>query len=156
MAIKPVHIDVFFTPLTPDQDADRRKIFLDEEYIPHFDDEFEDVAQELIDLSVRLLRLLPDPSLGPDERLERLARIVPASQMITAHRRTARSKLYQLQRRLGELVPDPGLDSRGRLDWLVERLEALVPGEGLRPIERLERVGDFRSTDVGISTRRYQ
>ncbi|MFB9909414.1 hypothetical protein [Allokutzneria oryzae] len=155
MPITPVHIDVVFDPLMPGDDTQRTQPFTDEEYRPRFDDDFEDVAQELVDLSVRLLRLLPDPSLSPDERLERLARVVPGSQLVTAHRRTARSKLYQLRQRLEQLVPDPGLDSRARLERLVARLEELVPGEGLRPIQRLERLGDYRSTDVGVSPRRW-
>jgi hypothetical protein len=49
---------------------------------------FDAVADELTQLRVRLMELLPDPSLTPDERLARLARVVPDSQLVTAHRRT--------------------------------------------------------------------
>lgn len=156
MSIRPVEINITFNPLLPQHDTQRVKPFTDADYRVTFDDEFEVVVQELTDLSVRLLKLLPDPSLSPDERLERLARVVPNSQMITAHRRSARHKLYQLRRRLDELVPEPGLSYQDKLEWLVQRLEGLVPDEGLRPIERLERIGDYRSTDVGVSPRQWQ
>ncbi|MFD5425636.1 hypothetical protein [Streptomyces sp. NPDC127084] len=153
---KPVRIDVTFDPLLPRDDVARCKPFTDEDYIVPFEDDFEDVVEELTDLSVRLIHLLPDPSLSPDERLERLARVVPSSQLITANRRTARSKLYALRGRLDQLVPNSEMTSREKLQWLVDRLHELVPDEGLRPIQRLERIGDYRSTDVGVSPRWWQ
>ncbi|WP_204366511.1 hypothetical protein [Nocardiopsis alkaliphila] len=156
MPIEPMKIVLDYVPLLPAQDKDRRKVFEDHEYSPRFDDDFEEVVEELIDLSVRLLTLLPDPSLSPDERLERLARVVPHSQLVTAHRRSVRHKLYQLRRRLDELVPDEKLDHRQKLEWLVHRLEELVPGEDLRPIQRLEKLGDYRSTDVGLAPWHWQ
>ncbi|WP_211257204.1 hypothetical protein [Streptomyces megasporus] len=155
MSIGPVHINVVYNPLMPEADTDRRKVFRDEDYRIEYDEPFEEVARELIDLSTRLINLLPDPSLSPNERLERLARVVPKSLLVTAHRRNARSKLVELRRRLDELVPDPDLSYPEKLEWLVSRLDELVPGD-MRPIEKLEKLGDYRAADVGVSPRSWQ
>ncbi|MGN9793386.1 hypothetical protein ACTMTU_20115 [Streptomyces sp. OZ13] len=155
MGIGPIHLDLVYDPLLPDDDNERVNPFKDEDYRVAFGDDFLDVVKELTDLSVRLLTLMPDPSLSPNERLERLARVVPNSQLITAHRRSARSKLYEIRRRLDELVPGDELTYREKLEALVTRLDELVPG-ALRPIQKLERLGDYRSTDVGVSPRSWQ
>lgn len=153
--IEPIHLDLHYSPLLPAEDTERRQPFHDEDYRPVFTDSFEDCVRELIDISVWLIRLLPDPSLSPDERLERLARVVPGSQMVTAHRKSVRHKLYPLKRRLDELVPHLADRPVEQLDWLRMRLEKLVPGD-LSPIQRLERLGDYRGTDVGVSPRSWQ
>jgi hypothetical protein len=150
VAIKPIRIDVVYEPLMPADDTDRIRPFETEDYLFQFDEPFQSVVEELVELSVRLINLLPDPSLSPNERLERLARVVPRSQLMTAHRRTARAKLTELRRRLDELVPDPSLNHVDKLKWLVTRLDELVPGDD-RAIKKLERLGDFRSTDVGVA-----
>lgn len=140
-------IELTYDPPAPYSDIDRIQPFAPEEYRFKAEEPFEDVVEELVTLSVRLLTLLPDPSLSPNERLERLARVVPHSQMHSAHRRTARSKLTELRRRLEDLVPDDGLSSVERLEWLISRVEELVPGDG-STISKLEKLGDFRSTDA--------
>ncbi|MET9231607.1 hypothetical protein [Lentzea sp. NPDC003310] len=150
MPVGPIRIDVVYEPLMPADDTHRVRPFEENEYFFQFDEPFEAIAEELIELSVRLITLLPDPSLSPNERLERLARVVPKSQLVTAHRRTARSKLVELRRRLDELVPEPSLTAPQKLERLVDRLNELVPGEG-RAIAKLEKLGDFRSTDVGVA-----
>lgn len=149
-------IELYFNPPKPGELDERRKVFEDHEYSPHFGDDSAEVSRELHDLSLRLMKLLPDPSLGPDERLERLARVVPHSQLITANRKSVRHKLYPLRRRLDELVPDEEMDYRDKLEWLVSRLEELAPGEGLRPIQRLSQLGDYRSSDVGLALWHWQ
>ena len=155
MPIEPVNIHIYYNPLMPKDDRNRVQPFSDEEYSRRYDEPFDEIVQELIDLSITLIKLLPDPSLSPDERLERLARIVPSSQMVTANRRTARSKLNGLRRRLDELVPNEELDYRQKLEWLINHLNELVPGD-MRAIAKLERIGDYRSTDVGVSPRMWQ
>ena len=148
--MQPVEIHVVFDPLMPSDDVHRTRPFDETQYRIERSEPFEEIVEELTEISVTLMRLLPDPSLGPDERLERLARVVPNSQLVSAHRRTARSKLDGLRGRLSELVPDPSLTSAERLAWLIDRLDELVPGED-RAIKKLETIGDFRSTDTGLS-----
>jgi len=148
-------IVLIYKPLLPADDLDRVVPFDDDAYRRKYDEPFEDVVAELSTLSVALLRLLPDPSLSPDERLERLARVVPHSQMVSAHRRTARAKLRDLRTRLAELVPDAGLSSAERLQHLIDTVDALVPGDA-RLIQKLERIGDNRTTDTGLAPWRWQ
>ena len=118
-------------------------------YRPVFEERFDDVCRNLERLSVRLRDLLPDPSLGPDERLERLARVVPESVLVSRHHQTARSKLDQLRRRLAELVPDEDLDEHERLEALVALVDELVPGDEPRLYRKLEALGDHRRSDTG-------
>lgn len=150
MSKYPLHIHLVYDPPAPGSDTNRRQVFDAEAYEFQTADRFEDVVDELTGLSLRLLKLLPDPSIGPSERLERLARVVPSSQLHSAHRRTARSKLTELRRRLEELVPDPSLTSAQRLEWLISRLDELVPGDGTT-ISKLETIGDYRTTDAGVA-----
>ena len=154
--IEPTEINLLYAPIHPASDTDRANLFTDDDYRLNFDEPFEDIAKELAALSITLLRLLPDPSLSPNERLERLARVVPGSVMVTAHRRNVRSKLLELRRRLDDLVPEPGFSYADKLNHLVARLDELVPGDDLRPIQKLEKLGDYRSTDIGVSPRKWQ
>jgi len=101
-----------------------------------------------------LLNWLPDPSLGPDERLERLARVVPQSLLVSKNRLNARTKLLALRQRLDELVPGDG-SSVDKLHELRRRLDVLVPGND-RVIEKLETLGDFRGADTGVSPRGWE
>jgi len=115
---------------------------------PH-EESFDEVCRNLGRLAERLFELLPDPSLGPDERLERLARVVPESILVSANHRNARSKLEALRRRLGELVSEEGRDEHQRLEALVELVHAVVPGDEPRLYRKLEALGDHRRSDVG-------
>lgn len=124
----------------------RRPAFDQSAYTPVFTVPFKDVYADLRRLSSALQEALPDPSLGPQERLERLARVVPQSVAETQQLCTGRTKLSRLQRRLDELVPGPGSMDQ-KLDTLLSTLEALVPGPG-RTIDKLETLGDYRYTDV--------
>ncbi|RAG80679.1 hypothetical protein DN069_36910 [Streptacidiphilus pinicola] len=128
--------------------------FADVDYVPPQQEDYQDVVDELVRLSVKLLAHLPDPSLGPDERLERIARVVPTSQLQSANRRSARNKLVALRRRLDELVPGE-LPAEEKLDLLIARVNELVPGD--RPfIAKLETMGDFRATDIGLSPHHWR
>jgi hypothetical protein len=128
--------------------------FKDEDYVPAEQEAYLDVVGELVRLSVKLLGNLPDPSLGPDERLERIARVVPTSQLQSAHRRSARNKLVALRRRLDELVPGD-MTSEEKLDTLIARVHDLVPGD-MPFIAKLETMGDFRATDIGLSPHHWR
>jgi hypothetical protein len=121
--------------------------FPPEAYRPDPNEPFDDVCQRLLALCERLQALLPDPSLSPSERLERLARVVPTSTLVSADHKTARKKLKELRRRLDELIPG-GDDYDAKLEMLVARLHELVPGD--YPMkDKLEAIGDHRRSDNG-------
>jgi len=153
--IEPIIINVTFRPKLPGQDVDRIKPFSDQEYIPRFDESFVEAAQELIDISVFLINLSPDPTLSPEERLERLARVVPTSEIATNYRKSVRNKLRPIKARLDQLVPGLAGQPMAQLQHLVGRVDDLVPGT-LTPTEKLERIGDYRNTDIGVSPRFWQ
>jgi predicted nuclease with TOPRIM domain len=119
------------------------------DYRIDYEEPFEEVCEHLVRLSTRLQELLPDPSLSPDERLERIARVIPTSVLISDHHKTARTKLNQLRRRLSELVPDETLDHHQKLEYLVEQVHALVPTDEPRLFKKLEALGDGRRSDIG-------
>jgi hypothetical protein len=121
-------------------------------FIPQWEEPYEEVCAALTRISQRLLDLLPDPSIGPEERLERLARVVPTSVLVSARHLTARTKLNALRARLDELVPIDGLDHCQKLERLVESLDHLVTEEGLTTYQKLERLGDGRLADNGRFT----
>ncbi len=117
-------------------------------YKPVYDESFEDVCKNLSALSNYLIELLPDPSLSPDERIERLARVVPDSTLVSVHHRTARTKLKAIRARLQELVPGEGLTDMERIEFLVNKVHTLVPGDQ-RLFLKLEAIGDYRGSDMG-------
>jgi hypothetical protein len=118
-------------------------------YRVEHEESFEEVCRELVALCEKLIALLPDVTLSPDERIERLARVVPTSTLLSAHHQTARTKLRRLRERLRELVPVPSLTSLERVDYLVARVHELVPGDEPRLFKKLERLGDHRGSDMG-------
>lgn len=120
-----------------------------ENYTPSYKESFEEVCEHLLRLCQRLYDLLPDITLSPDERLERLARVVSESVLVSDYHKTARTKLNRLRRRLDELVPDPQLDCDAKLEFLVTQVHALVPGEEPRLFKKLEQLGDRRRSDIG-------
>ena len=99
-------------------------------------------------LSSRLYELLPDITLSPDERLERIARIIPTSILCGEHHKTARTKLNQLRRRLDELVQDNDMDYYQKLEYLVNLVNETVPGD-MPLFKKLETIGDKRKSDIG-------
>lgn len=107
------------------------------------------VNERLIRLSFKLQRLLPDPSLGPMERIERLARLIPNSYQLGQHHRTARSKLIEIEERLNSLVPDQGLTFEQKIDFLVGLADDLVPEQTDRLCQKLQFIGDNRLRDNG-------
>lgn len=127
----------------------RQRPFPAERYRPRFSESYEQVCRDLRNLSTRLQDLLPDPGIGPEERLERIARVVPESVRVTAHMQTGRAKLARLRARLDELVPGPQPHME-KLEHLVGLVHELVP-QGDRFITKLEQLGDYRLTDTGVT-----
>ena len=118
--------------------------------VPNFGEEFAEVCRRLESMSKRLQELLPDPSIGPEERLERLARIVPQSVVQSAQVRTARSKWEFLRRRLSELTPEMnGSSEEERLEALIRRIEEARPEVEGGLFAKLEAMGDDRISDIG-------
>jgi hypothetical protein len=109
----------------------------------------ESVDSQLFRLSEKLQDLLPDPSLSPLERVERLGRVVPTSIQRSAQHLTARTKLNNIRLRLAELVPIEAMSAEEKIDILVEIIEELVPIKTDRLFERLELMGDNRLRDNG-------
>ncbi len=124
------------------------KLIHDMIYEPQYDESFEDVKKHLIGLSQRLYELLPDITLSPDERLERIARIIPTSILISDNYKTGRVKLRRLRNRLDELVPNNEMDYYEKLEYLVNRVNELVP-EDILFFKKLEKIGDKRKSDIG-------
>lgn len=115
-----------------------------------FDSTYEESYEELLVLSRRMLELLPDPSIGPAERLERIARIVPESMRYSDYTKTARTKLNYLKQRLEELVPEEGETSMDKLEILVDRINKKFPElSNERLFVKLEKMGDNRISDIG-------
>jgi hypothetical protein len=108
-----------------------------------------EAIEQLMALSKKLQDLLPDPSLSPLERVERLGRVIPDSIQRSSEHLTARSKLNNIRLRLAELVPDEDLTSEQRIDYLVDLAHKLIPKETSRFFEKLEIIGDNRSRDNG-------
>lgn len=113
------------------------------------DESFDEVCMELMALSRRLYELLPDPTLSPEERLERLGRVAPHSFVKSENAKTARTKLNALRVRLTELVPSQKLNSQQKLEFLVRLTNELVPEEMPRFFMKLEKLGDDRASDIG-------
>lgn len=133
----------------------KRRVFDDSDYQNTAHEPHDDVVRQLTAVSIRLIELLPDPSLSPDERIERLSRVIPTSQLQAAGRRSARNKLVAIRRRLDELVPQFSGDPLAQVQFMVDRLEELVPEAGTT-FQKLEAMGDYRATDIGVSPRFWQ
>ncbi|EJR73599.1 hypothetical protein ORN01_21990 [Bacillus cereus] len=122
--------------------------FSREDYKPNFTENYEEVCVHLKGISQKLYDLLPDISLSPDERLERLARVIPKSILISENHKTARTKLNKLRNRLDELVPDENLDYYQKIDYLVGIANNMVP-EDIKLYKKLEKIDDYRLSDIG-------
>lgn len=122
--------------------------FKKSEYRKNFEESFENVVIELTKISEKLFELLPDKSINSEERIERLARLVPESVMESEFSRTARTKLNIIRRKLEYLVPDTNLNYYQKIDYLVAIANRLVPDKE-KFIEKLEEIDDFRRTDNG-------
>lgn len=102
-------------------------------------------ALELKTLSDALYELLPDKSLSPFERLERLGRVVEPREPRMEELQPAAVKLARLQERLNELVPE-GVSVLEKLVGLEMALDKQVGIElaGKPAISKLEKLGDPR------------
>lgn len=124
------------------------KYFTEEEYTKKLDPDFKDIKDELEEISKLLFSLLPDYSIGPEERVERLARVIPESILESKNMLTGRKKLSNITKRLNELIPDENLSNIVKINMLVDIINKLEP-DGETLIEKLEKIDDFRRTDIG-------
>lgn len=116
---------------------------------PIFEIPFEKIASNLRLVSIKLRDLLPDPSIGPEERLERLSRVVPGSIQYSRFHLSARTKLRTLCDRLDELVPQFRGDPVNQIDHLVNVAISQTPQVSGPLVQRLEALGDHRIADNG-------
>src|ERR1019366_9617350 len=93
-------------------------------------------------LSGALANALPDASLSPAERLERLARVIQTRTPDQSNLIPAATKLSNLEARLKDLVADPNLTSEQRLNHLLTTAGSIAPGSNLSVVEKLETMGD--------------
>ena len=102
-------------------------------------------AEELGAIADKLLQVLPDPSLSPLERIERLSRVIEQrtpnmDQLMPAHKKVA-----QIKDRLDALIPgdDPPLK---KIDRMLEILDEIAPVDlaGASSFAKLESLGDPR------------
>ncbi|MCY4321629.1 MAG: hypothetical protein OXC37_04430 [Bdellovibrionaceae bacterium] len=117
--------------------------------VPDYTVSYKEVCRNLLKVSKKLQKLLPDPSIGPEERIERLARVVPHSMLISDHHKTARSKLNYITDRLNQLVPDKNKSNEEKIDILVNTLHKMVPGKEKKIFLKLEKLKDRRTSDIG-------
>jgi hypothetical protein len=102
-------------------------------------------SADLASISSKLYRLLPDESLSPLERLERLARVIEKRKPDRNQLQSASSKLTQLTARIDKLVPGD-MTPEKKIEVLLEGLDGMVSKEQceLATIEKLELLGDPR------------
>jgi hypothetical protein len=100
---------------------------------------------DLASVSSKLNALLPDASLSPFEKLERLARVVEDREPDLTHLQPAVAKVAQLKERLDQLVPG-NMSSEQKIDSLIEKLNAMVPPDVQHNLamHKLELLGDPR------------
>ncbi|ACZ00530.1 hypothetical protein [Streptobacillus moniliformis] len=127
---------------------ENEKYFKKSEYMKDFEESFENIKIELKEISEKLFNLLPDKSINSEEKIERLARLIPESIMESEFSRTGRTKLNIIRRKLDYLVPNPNLNYFEKIDYLVSIANNLVPDKE-KLIEKLEEIDDFRRTDNG-------
>lgn len=92
------------------------KYFKESEYQTELIPEFSVITKKLEDISKKLFEILPDYSLGPEERIERLARVIPESILESKNMLTARTKLNNITTKLNALIPDSNLTELEKID----------------------------------------
>ena len=126
----------------------RERFFTVDDYLISLKPSFEEIKKELSAISEKLFELLPDKSIGTEERIERLGRLVPHTVMESEYHRTARKKLDIMKGKLNYLVPRNDMTSLEKIDYLVDIAHQLVP-EHKKLVEKLEIIQDYRRTDNG-------
>jgi len=111
--------------------------------------DYSEITDELTIVSLKLYDLLPDPSIGPMERIERLTRVVPNTMQLSEYSQTARAKLKKIRDRLNEAVPDEKLNSIEKINFLIAKVNELVPEETDRICQKLQFLADRRLRDNG-------
>lgn len=103
-------------------------------------------ASDLAALSAKLFWHVPDQSLSPFERLERLARAVDDSNPDMKQLQPAAAKLDSLKSRIDELVPGD-MSHEKKIETLIQKLDEKVGSSqlSLHTTEKLELLGDPRA-----------
>lgn len=103
-------------------------------------------AAELAALSAKLYWHIPDQSLSPAERLERLARAADNAAPDMANLLPATKKLEALKARIDELVPGDASHEK-KIELLLAQLDAKVGTNqlSLHTTDKLEILGDPRA-----------
>lgn len=103
-------------------------------------------ASDLAALSAKLFWHVPDQSLSPLERLERLARAAEDSSPDMAQLQSAATKLEALKSRIDELVPGD-MSHEKKIENLIQKLDEKVGTSqlALHTTDKLELLGDPRA-----------
>lgn len=103
-------------------------------------------ASDLASLSAKLFWHVPDQSLSPFERLERLARAAEDSTPDLTQLQSAATKLEALKSRIDVLVPG-NMSHEKKIEVLMEKLDAKVGASqlSLHTTDKLELLGDSRA-----------
>ncbi len=103
-------------------------------------------SAELGALSDKLFWHVPDKSLSPFERLERLSRAADQATPDLTHLQPATEKLKNLKARIDQLVPGDGT-SEQKIDTLLKQLDSKVGSaqQALHTTDKLELLGDPRA-----------
>jgi hypothetical protein len=102
-------------------------------------------SADLASISAKLHWLLPDQSLSPFERLERLGRAVEDRTPDPSQLQPAAAKVEALKVRIDELIPGD-MTHEKKIDILVEQIDRMVSAEQRTwpTINKLELLGDPR------------
>lgn len=103
-------------------------------------------AADLASLAAKLFWHVPDPSLSPLERLERLARAADRVKPDLSQLQSASKKVAALRKRIDRLVPGR-LSPERKIEQLVKKLDRKVGRSQahLPTADKLELLGDPRS-----------
>jgi hypothetical protein len=108
-------------------------------------------AEELARISKKLYDLLPDPSLSPLERLERLRRVVDHVEPDMSQLKSAISKVETLNERLNLFVNDKEMTAIQKIDQLVEKVNKCFENKTCRFGAKVEMLGDPRAGIAPVS-----
>lgn len=103
-------------------------------------------ASDLAALSAKLFWHVPDQSLSPFERLERLARAADDSSPDMGQLQSAAKKLEALKSRIDQLIPGD-MSHEKKIETLIQKLDEKVGASqlALHTTDKLELLGDPRA-----------
>ena len=102
-------------------------------------------AAELAAISAKLYTLLPDPSLSPLERIERLRRVVDQVEPDMDQLQSAIKKVEVINSRLNMFVSDENMSALQKIDVLVSKVDKCFEGKMCGFGAKIEMLGDPRA-----------